>query len=101
MTEILRPRHLPSVLLFSLVPVAAWFVVRPLVEPVPPLPALYVSFGLSIFALLATIYLVPALGPTFVKANLKGRDLLKTYSTPMFVPVLSTCSRVAPANPDE
>ncbi len=29
--------------------------------------------------------LVPALGPTFVKANLKGRDLLKTYTTPMCV----------------
>ena len=85
MSDTLPTRRLPSVLLFSLVPVAAWFVVRPLVDPVPPLPALYASVGFSIFALLATIYLVPALGPTFVKANLKGRDLLKTYSTPMSV----------------
>jgi hypothetical protein len=92
MSGTLPTRRLPSVLLFSLVPVAAWFVVRPLVDPVPPLPALYVSFGLSIFALLATIYLVPALGPVFVKANLKGRDLLKTYSTPMCVLALSTWS---------
>jgi hypothetical protein len=88
MSDTLRARRLPSVLLFSLVPIAAWFVVRPLIDPVPPLPALYVSFGLSIFGLLATIYLVPALGPTFIKANLKGRDLLKTYSTPMYVSVL-------------
>jgi UDP-N-acetylglucosamine--dolichyl-phosphate N-acetylglucosaminephosphotransferase len=83
MSDTLPARRLPSVLLFSLVPVAAWFVVRPLVHPVPPVPALYVSVGFSIFALLATIYLVPALGPTFVKANLKGRDLLKTYNTPI------------------
>lgn len=85
MSDTLPARRLPSVLLFSLVPVAAWFVVRPLVDPVPPVPALYASVGFSIFALLATIYLVPALGPTFVKANLKGRDLLKTYNTPMCV----------------
>ena len=84
MSESLPPRRLPSVLLFALVPLPAWFVVRPLVDPVPQLPALYVSFGFSIFALLATIYLVPALGPTFVRANLKGRDLLKVYSTPMY-----------------
>jgi UDP-N-acetylglucosamine--dolichyl-phosphate N-acetylglucosaminephosphotransferase len=88
MSDTLRARRLPSVLLFSLVPVAAWFVVRPLVDPVPPLPALYVSVGLSIFGLLATIFLVPALGSTFIKANLKGRDLLKTYSTPMYASVL-------------
>ena len=85
MPDALIARRLPSVLLFSLVPVAAWFVVRPLIDPIPPLPALYVSVGFSIFALLATIYLVPALGPTFINANLKGRDLLKTYTTPMCV----------------
>jgi UDP-N-acetylglucosamine--dolichyl-phosphate N-acetylglucosaminephosphotransferase len=84
MSETLPARRLPSVLLLSLVPVAAWFVVRPLVDPVPPLPALYASFGFSVLAFIATIYLVPALGPTFVKANLKGRDLLKAHSTPMY-----------------
>ena len=89
MSDALLARRLPSVLLFSLVPVAAWFVVRPLIDPVPPLPALYVSVGFSIFALLATIYLVPALGSTFINANLKGRDLLKTYTTPMCVLPLS------------
>ncbi|KAF8349304.1 N-acetylglucosaminephosphotransferase [Amanita rubescens] len=79
----LRPRPLPSALLFGLVPVAAWLVVRPLLDPIPALPALYTSLGFSLFAFLATLYLVPALGPTFVNANLKGKDLLKTYYTPM------------------
>ncbi|KAI0042160.1 N-acetylglucosaminephosphotransferase [Auriscalpium vulgare] len=83
MPDPVAPRRLPSILLLSLVPVASWFIVRPLVSPIPPLPALHVSFGLSIFAFVGTLYLVPALGPTFVKANLKGRDLLKTYSTPI------------------
>ncbi|KAG6850734.1 hypothetical protein H0H93_009357 [Arthromyces matolae] len=54
-------------------------VFRPLLDPVPPLPALYTAVGFSIFAFLATIYLIPALGPAFVKAGLKGGDLLKPY----------------------
>lgn len=76
---ILQPRPLPSLLLFSLVPVASWFIIRPLLDPMPSIPALYSSIGFSIFAFLATIYLVPALGPTFVKARLSGKDLLKYY----------------------
>ncbi|KAF8964190.1 N-acetylglucosaminephosphotransferase [Flammula alnicola] len=76
---VLRPRPLAPLLLFSLVPIASWFVIRPLLEPLPSIPALYSSIGFSIFAFLATIYLVPALGPTFVKAGLSGKDLLKFY----------------------
>lgn len=79
----LSPRPLSKFLLMSLVPVASWFVVRPLLDPVPPLPALWASVGFSIFAFIAALYLVPALGPTFVKANLKGKDLLKVYSDPI------------------
>ena len=79
----IRPRPLPNVLLYTLVPTAAWFLLRPLIEPSPPLPALHASVGLSIFSLLGSLYLVPALGPTFIRANLKGRDLLKTYDSPM------------------
>ncbi|KAH9980026.1 N-acetylglucosaminephosphotransferase [Lactifluus volemus] len=60
----------------------------------PSRPALYVSVGLSIFGLLATIFLVPALGSTFIKANLKGRDLLKTYSTPIPESVGLICASV-------
>ena len=78
-----RPRPLSSILLFSVLPISAWFILRPTLSPVPPLPGLLTSVGFSLLAFLATIYLVPALGPTFVKANLKGRDLLKTYDTPM------------------
>ncbi|KAG6877128.1 hypothetical protein C0993_010080 [Termitomyces sp. T159_Od127] len=75
----LPPRPLPRILLLGLMPVAAWFIVRPLLDPVPPLPALYTSVGFSIFAFLATTYLIPALGPSFVKAGLRGGDLLKPY----------------------
>ena len=81
----LPPRKLPSVLFLSLVPVGAWLLIRPLLDPLPPLPAFHAALGFAIFAFLSTVYLVPALGPTFVKANLKGRDLLKTYDTPMCV----------------
>ena len=80
-----RQRSVSLVLLFGLVPVATWFIVRPLLDPVPPLATLYTSVGFSIFAFLATLYLVPALGPAFVKANLKGIDLLKIDKTPMSV----------------
>lgn len=79
----LPPRPLPSILLFALVPVAFWLILRPLLDPVPPLPALYASLGFSIFAFLGALYIVPVLGQAFVRANLKGRDLLKTYDTPM------------------
>jgi len=78
---ILQPRPLPRLLLFSLVPIASWFILRPLLEPLPALPALYSSIGFSIFAFLATIFLVPALGHTFIKAGLSGRDLLKVYDS--------------------
>ncbi|KAI6044703.1 glycosyl transferase family 4-domain-containing protein [Pisolithus marmoratus] len=83
MPPALGQRPLPNVLLVSLIPVAFWFVIRPLLDPPPPLPALLTSVGFSILAFLATLYLVPALGPSFVKANLTGRDLLKVYSDPI------------------
>lgn len=92
----LAQRPIPTVLFLSLVPVGAWLLVRPLLDPLPPLPAFHAALGFSVFAFLATAYLVPILGPTFVKANLKGRDLLKTYDTPMLVlyhSVDSVCSR--------
>ncbi|RPD64366.1 N-acetylglucosaminephosphotransferase [Lentinus tigrinus ALCF2SS1-7] len=79
----LRPRYLPKALLYALVPTACWFLLRPLLDPAPPLPALHASLGFSLLALLGSLYLVPALGQTFIRANLKGRDLLKTYDTPI------------------
>ena len=84
-TKRLAPRPLPSVPLLSLLPVAAWLLMRPLLDPLPPLPAFHASLGFSIFAFLGTVYLVPALSETFIKARLFGRDLLKTYDTPMYV----------------
>ncbi len=99
MAQTLVQRPLPSLLFFSLLPIGTWFLVRPLLDPLPPLPAFHACLGFSIFAFLATVYLVPALGPTFVKADLKGRDLLKTYDTPMSVsesiPLTLDCSRNA------
>jgi len=81
-----KPRPLSGFLLLGvLVPAALWFILRPFLDPVPSVPALYASFGFSILAFVTTLYLVPALGPRFVQANLKGRDLLKIYSTPMCV----------------
>jgi len=81
----LPPRPLSPVLLYGLVPVAGWFILRPLLEPAPSIPALYSSVGLSIFAFLAAIYLIPALGPSFVKVGLKGSDLLKVDKSFMCV----------------
>lgn len=83
------PRPLPSALLFGLVPIASWFVVRPLLDPVPSVPALYTSLGFSLYAFLGAMYLVPALGPKFIEARLSGKDLLKTYKTPMCADLLS------------
>jgi hypothetical protein len=81
-----KPRPLSGFFLLGvLVPVALWFILRPFLDPVPSVPALYTSLGFSILAFVTTLYLVPALGPRFVQANLKGRDLLKVYSTPMCV----------------
>lgn len=83
MNKAVHPRPLPRVLTFGLVPVASWFIARPLLDPAPPIPALYTCLGFSLFALLATLHLIPALGPTFLKANLYGKDLLKVYDTKM------------------
>ncbi|KAF9267536.1 N-acetylglucosaminephosphotransferase [Marasmius fiardii PR-910] len=73
------PRPLPTILLGGLLPVAGWFILRPFLDPVPSLPGLYTSFGFSILALLAVLYIVPAVGPNFIRANLYGKDLLKIY----------------------
>lgn len=77
MAGALKPRPLPAIILLSLVPVGLWFIVRPLLEPAPPLPGLHASVGYAIFGFLGAIYLVPALGPILVQKNFFGRDLLK------------------------
>ncbi|KIJ26672.1 hypothetical protein M422DRAFT_191892 [Sphaerobolus stellatus SS14] len=76
MSAPLSPRPLPVIPLLALTPVAGWLILRPLVTSVP-LAALGASLGFSLLAFISSIYLVPALGPSFIKAGLKGRDLLK------------------------
>ncbi|KAL1677933.1 glycosyl transferase family 4-domain-containing protein [Schizophyllum commune] len=75
----IKPRPLPTLPLLSLLPIAAWLIARPFLEPVPAIPALYTCLGFSIIAFVSTIYLVPALAPVFrdSKVKLYGRDLLK------------------------
>ena len=71
------PRKASPLLLGSLLPVAFWLVVRALITPAVALPALYSSLGFSLFGAVAVAYVTPLLGPSFVNAGLKGRDLLK------------------------
>jgi len=52
---------------------------RPFIDPVPALPTLFTSVGFSIVSLLATLYLIPALGQSFIRAGLKGKDMSKVY----------------------
>ncbi|KAL5501413.1 ALG7 [Sanghuangporus vaninii] len=76
----LKPRKLPSKFaLGSIVAWSAWFIARPLLDPAPALPSLYTSLGFSLIAFLATLYLIPVLGPAFIKAGLKGKDRSKVY----------------------
>ncbi|KAF8548659.1 hypothetical protein OG21DRAFT_1489204 [Imleria badia] len=77
------PRPLSNLFLLSLLPVAAWFTLRPFLDPPPPLPVLFIAIDFSILAFPAALYFIPALGPRFIQANLKGRDLLKVYNNPI------------------
>jgi len=74
----LLPRPLPSYLPAVLFPLSLSLIVHPLLSTNPhSLPALEASFGFSLLAFLASLYVVPALGPAFVAKGFKGRDLLK------------------------
>lgn len=80
----LRPRRLPSTFtLAATLPVASWFIIRPLLDPAPPLPSLFTSVGFSIIAFLVTLHLIPAVGPLFIKAGLRGKDKAKVYDDDM------------------
>lgn len=81
----LHTRKVPSSFLFFLLPVALWLLVRPLLDPLPPLPALHASLGFAIIAFLLVVYIVPVVGKNFVLAGLYGKDLLKLDDTPMCV----------------
>jgi UDP-N-acetylglucosamine--dolichyl-phosphate N-acetylglucosaminephosphotransferase len=75
--KIARPRVPSNLLLASLAPVAGWLILKALLSPSLALPALYTSLGFSIIAFISVVWLTPRLGPTFVRAGLKGKDLLK------------------------
>ena len=53
-------RPLVNVLLVSLIPIALWFIFRLLLDPSPPLAALFSSVVFSIFAFLIVLYLIPS-----------------------------------------
>jgi len=79
-------RRVPLLLVAGLVPLAAWLISQPFIAKVA-FPVLSVATGFAILAFIWTAHLIPLLGPSFVRANLKGRDLLKPGSTTeMFVP---------------
>lgn len=87
----LRARKLPSNLgLSTLAVLIAWLAFRPFIDPMPALPTLLTSLGFSVTAFISTLYLVPALGPSFVKAGLKGKDRAKTYTDDMYVLIMLT-----------
>ena len=74
----LLPRRLPSLLPAVALPLSLSLILHPLLSTNPhSLPALEASFGFTILAFLASLYVVPALGPAFVAKGFKGRDLLK------------------------
>lgn len=55
---------------------------RPFIDPIALLPALYTVLDLFVFAFLATMYI--AVGPVFIKANFEGnrRGCSETAKSP-------------------
>lgn len=72
------PRRLPSWLPAVLLPAALSLILHPALSDSPhSLPALEASLGFSLLALVASLYVVPALSAGFIAKGFKGRDLLK------------------------
>lgn len=83
MLQVLRPRHVPTSVVTFLTPVSFSIIALPFISPSLPLPGLYASVGFSLLALVATASLIPLLVPRFLRAGLKGKDLLKTSGQDM------------------
>lgn len=66
-----------------LVPLALGIIFLPLLNPPVALPTLLTSLGFSLLGFVATLYLIPVLGPLFVQRGLKGRDRLKRDGSEM------------------
>ena len=74
---IVEPREIPFWKLgAALLPIIAVVGLPATLHPVHYDP-IYTSVVCSTIAFAITIYIIPKLGPSFVKAGLKGRDLLK------------------------
>jgi UDP-N-acetylglucosamine--dolichyl-phosphate N-acetylglucosaminephosphotransferase len=61
------------------VPLLPQHVQNQLVVLLPPtaFPALEASLGFSLVAFVMALYMIPAMGPSFIDKGLKGRDMLK------------------------
>jgi UDP-N-acetylglucosamine--dolichyl-phosphate N-acetylglucosaminephosphotransferase len=82
---------LPTLLLYTLPPIAIALIVHPLLPLVlpdsilsiieisrrPALPALQANLGFSLLAFVGAVIAVPYCGHAFTEKGLKGRDLLK------------------------
>ncbi|KAG9045756.1 tunicamycin resistance protein [Tulasnella sp. UAMH 9824] len=70
-------RNVPFAVVSFMLPCSAALIGAPFLYPSSTLPFLSASLGFALLALLLTLTLVPALGPSFLLADLKGKDLLK------------------------
>jgi hypothetical protein len=77
---IVKSRRVALAPLLSItVPLALSLAWQPIMHDVK-FPQIYASLAFSVLAFVATITLIPRFGSTFVKAGLRGRDLLKKSS---------------------
>jgi UDP-N-acetylglucosamine--dolichyl-phosphate N-acetylglucosaminephosphotransferase len=70
-------RRIPRVLTLFILPVAFALVAAPFFYASATLPFLSASLGFALWAFVITVNLIPVLGPSFLAADLKGKDLLK------------------------
>ena len=82
---------LPTLLLYTLPPIALALILHPLLPIIlpdsildvvtiparPALPALQANIGFSLLAFVGAVIAVPYVGHAFIDKGLKGRDLLK------------------------
>lgn len=83
--------QLPTLLLYTLPPIALALILHPLLPIIlpdsilavitlparPVLPALQANIGFSLLAFVGAVIAVPYVGHAFIDKGLKGRDLLK------------------------
>ena len=82
----------PRLMTLAMLPIAITLIVHPLLPillpdhildllptlpPQPTFPALQASIGFAFLSFLGVVWVVPAIGQTFVDRGLRGRDLCK------------------------